>query len=83
MPSEAVGRDFRADGSVVGLTGSHTGVELSLYGLLGAKLGWVEGVEVNLLGLVAGLDIRRPGLKIPGVGRLGLDVVAVETANAQ
>jgi hypothetical protein len=83
MPSEAVGRDFRADGSLVGLTGSHTGVELSLYGLLGAKLGWVEGVEVNLLGLVAGLDIRRPGLKIPGVGRLGLDVVAVETANAQ
>jgi hypothetical protein len=83
MPSEAVGRDFRADGSLVGLTGSHTGVELSLYGLLGAKLGWVEGVEVNLFGLVAGLDIRRPALKIPCVGRLGLDQVAVETANAQ
>lgn len=83
MPSEAIGRDFRADGSLAGLTGSRTGVELSLYGLLGAKLGWVEGVEVNLLGLVAGLDIRRPALKIPCVGRLGLDVVAVETANAQ
>jgi len=83
MPSEAVGRDFRADGSLAGLTGSHTGVELSLYGLLGAKLGWVEGVELNVLGLVAGLDIRRPALKIPGVGRLGLDEVAVETANAR
>ena len=83
MPSEAVGRDFRADGAFAGLTGSHTGVELSVYGLLGAKLGWVEGVEVNLLGLVAGLDIRRPALKIPCVGRLGLDEVAVETANAQ
>jgi hypothetical protein len=83
MPSEAVGRDFRADGAVAGLTGSHTGVELSLYGLLGAKLGWVEGVEVNLFGLVAGLDIRHPALKIPCVGRLGLDDVAVETANAQ
>ncbi len=83
MPSEAVGRDFRADGALVGLTGSHTGVELSLYGLLGAKLGWVEGVEVNLFGLVAGLDIRHPALKIPGVGRLGLDQVAVETANAR
>ena len=54
-----------------------------IYGLLGAKLGWVEGVEVNVLGLVAGLDIRRPALKIPCVGRLGLDEVAVETANAQ
>jgi len=83
MPSEAVGRDFRADGAFAGLTGSHTGVELSVYGLLGAKLGWVEGVEVNVLGLVAGLDIRRPALKIPCVGRLGLDEVAVETANAQ
>jgi hypothetical protein len=83
MPSEAVGRDFRADGAFAGLTGSHTGVELNLYGLLGAKLGWVEGVEVNVLGLVAGLDIRRPALKIPCVGRLGLDEVAVETANAQ
>jgi Protein of unknown function (DUF3750) len=83
MPSEAVGRDFRADGSFVGLTGSHTGVELSVYGLLGAKLGWVEGLEVNFMGLVAGLDIRHPALKIPCFGRLGLDEVAVETANAQ
>ena len=81
MPSEAVGRDFRADGSFVGLTGSHTGVELSIYGLLGAKIGWVEGIEVDVMGLVAGLDLRHPALKIPCFGRLGID--AVETANAQ
>ena len=81
MPSEAVGRDFRADGAVVGLTGSRTGVELSIYGLLGAKLGWVEGVEVDFMGLVAGLDVRRPALKIPCFGRIGLG--AVETASAQ
>jgi hypothetical protein len=43
----------------------------------------VEGIELNLLGLVAGLDIRHPGLKIPCFGRLGLDGVAVETANAR
>jgi len=73
MPSEAVGRDFRADGAVVGLTGSHTGIELTVYGLLGVKLGWVEGIEINLLGLVAGLDIRRPALKIPCFGRLGVE----------
>src|SRR5262249_6048831 len=83
MPSEAVGRDFRADGAFVGLTGSHTGVEVSVYGLLGAKLGWVEGVEINLLGLVAGLDLRHPAMKIPGFGRLGLDEVATETASAR
>ena len=83
MPSEAIGRDFRADGAFVGLTGSRTGVELSIFGLLGAKLGWVEGVEVNLMGLVAGLDIRHPAVKIPCFGRFGVDDVAVETASAQ
>jgi hypothetical protein len=83
MPPEAVGRDFRADGSFVGLTASHTGVELSIYGLLGAKLGWVEGVEVDVMGLVAGLDLRHPALKIPCFGRLGVDAVPFAAATAQ
>ena len=37
------------------------------------KLGWVEGIEVNLLGLVAGLDLRHPGVKLPGFGRIGVE----------
>jgi hypothetical protein len=48
-------------------------MEASLWGLLGVKLGWIEGVEVNVLGLVAGLDLRHPGLKLPGFGRVGVD----------
>jgi hypothetical protein len=72
LPPHAIGKDFRADGSWVGLTASGTGVELALRGLFGVKLGWVEGVEVNVLGAVAGLDIRRPALKLPGFGRIGL-----------
>ncbi len=72
LPPNAVGRDFR-DRIYAGLTDSGTGVELSLYGLAGIKLGWTEGVEVNLLGLVAGLDLRHPGLKLPGFGRIGVD----------
>src|SRR5262249_37270489 len=80
LPPEAIGKDFRADGSVFGLTGSGTGVEASLWGLLGLKLGWVEGLEVNLLSLVAGLDIRRPAIKLPGVGRIGIESA---TATAQ
>jgi hypothetical protein len=35
------------------------------------KLGWVEGLEVNVLGLVAGLDLRHPAVKLPGFGRIG------------
>ena len=41
--------------------------------LAGVKLGWVEGIEVNLLGLVAGLDLRHPGVKLPGFGRIGVE----------
>ena len=33
-------------------------------------IGWVEGIEVNLLGLVAGFDLRSPALKLPGWGRI-------------
>lgn len=69
LPPNAIGRDFR-EGAYIGFSG--TGIEANLWGLLGMKIGWVEGVEFNFLGLVAGVDIRRPALKIPGFGRLGL-----------
>jgi hypothetical protein len=57
-------------------------VELNLRGLVAIKLGWVEGVEVDVLGLVAGLDLRHPGVKLPGYGRIGV-VSPVATALAR
>jgi hypothetical protein len=72
LPSNAIGKDFRSS-PYAGLTDSRTGIELSLYGLVGVKVGWVEGVELNFLGLVAGLDLRHPALKLPGFGRVGID----------
>ena len=66
MPPNAIGKDFR-DGFYAGLTDSRTGVELSLFGVLGIKVGWVEGIELNLLGLVAGLDLRHPGGEAAGL----------------
>jgi Protein of unknown function (DUF3750) len=73
MPPEAIGKDYRIDGAVLGRTGSGTGVEASLYGVLGLKVGRVEGVELNVLSLVAGVDAQHPALKIPAFGRVGLD----------
>jgi uncharacterized protein DUF3750 len=70
LPPNAIGRDFRP-WPYMGWTDSHTGVQASLWGLLGVKLGWVEGVEFNVLGLVAGLDLRDPGIKIPAFGHIG------------
>jgi hypothetical protein len=75
MPPNAIGRDYRPY-PYVGWTDSGTGVEASLWGVLGIKLGWVEGIELNVIGLVAGLDIRHPALKLPGFGRIGFGSVA-------
>src|SRR6266404_7384037 len=43
----------------------------SLGGYLGLTIGWIEGIELNFMGGVLGLDIRRPALKLPAIGRLG------------
>lgn len=75
LPSNAVGRDYR-DGFYAGLTDSGTGLEINLWGYAGVKLGWVEGLEFNLLGLVADIDIRHPALKLPGYGRVGMPLNA-------
>jgi hypothetical protein len=83
MPPEAIGKDFRADGSLLGATASGTGVEFSLYGMLGIKIGRVEGVELNFLSLVAGLDTQHPAVKIPAFGRVGMDPLAAPSAVAK
>ena len=70
LPANAIGRDFRP-GPYFGATDSGTGFEANLWGVLGLKVGWIEGFEINFLGLVAGLDFQRPGLKLPGYGHLG------------
>jgi Protein of unknown function (DUF3750) len=75
MPPEAIGKDFRADGALFGLTESGTGVEMNVFGLLGLKIGRIEGIEVNFLTLVAGVDARGPALKIPAFGRIGFDLL--------
>lgn len=79
LPPNAIGRDYRPT-AYVGWSDSGTGIEASLNGLIGVKLGWVEGVEFNFLGLVAGLDLRQPALKLPGFGRIGLPTL---TATAE
>lgn len=72
LPATAIGKDFPYDGRWLAATPSRTGLRLSLGGYLGLTLGWVEGIELNILGAVAGLDLRQPGLKLPGFGRIGV-----------
>jgi len=72
LPPTAIGKDYRSDGAFFGATPSGTGMQLSLWGCFAVTLAWVEGIEINLLGLVAGVDLRRPALKLPGWGRIGV-----------
>jgi len=72
LPPTAIGKDYPYEGDWIGLTPSRTGVYASLGGYLGFTIGWVEGFEINFFGAVLGFDIRRPALKFPGIGRLGM-----------
>lgn len=72
LPPTAIGKDFPYDGRWVALTPSGTGFRVSLGGYIGLTLAWVEGVEINILGAVVGIDLRNPALKLPGFGRVGV-----------
>ncbi|PYN37292.1 MAG: DUF3750 domain-containing protein [Candidatus Rokuibacteriota bacterium] len=71
LPPTAIGKDYLPGGALAGTTPSGTGVQLSLYGLGGVAVGWDEGIELNFLTLNFGVDLTRPALKLPVLGRLG------------
>lgn len=70
LPANALGKDFRDSWLFVGWSPSRTGIQVSAFGLLGLTIAWVEGMEVNLFGLVSGIDLRSLALKLPGWGTL-------------
>jgi len=72
MPPIAVGKDYLTNGGLFARTPSGSGVQLSLLGVLGLSVGRTEGLEINLLGLIIGIDPLGLGLKLPGIGRVAL-----------
>jgi hypothetical protein len=71
LPPTAIGKDYLPGGAVVAWSPSGRGVQFSLFGLAGLLAGWEEGIEVNLLGLSLGVDVKDPALRLPGLGRIG------------
>ena len=71
LPSNAVGKDYLPTGNLFAVAPSGTGYQFSVNGYFGFLMGFEEGIELNVLGLSAGLDILRPAIKLPGIGRLG------------
>jgi hypothetical protein len=70
LPPTAIGKDFLAGAALAGLSPSGTGAQVSVLGLLGILAAWEEGIEVNLLGLSFGVDVKDAALKVPIAGRL-------------
>lgn len=69
IPPTAIGRDYPASAWLSRAPAG--GWSLSLGGFAGLTVGAREGLEVNLLGLVAGVRFRDPALILPGFGALG------------
>jgi len=70
LPANAIGKDYLPAGEFFAHTPSGTGYQASLAGLFGIIAGGDEGFELNVLGLVAGIDFAHPALKLPGIGRI-------------
>lgn len=72
LPEIAVGRDYPTDGRLLRWDEARKDLRLSLWGYAGVTVGATSGLELNFLGLVAGLDVLRPAIKLPGFGRIGM-----------
>ena len=82
LPANAIGKDYRPISRPMGLSPSGSGWQVSLLGLLGLSVGFEEGVEMNILGLNFGLDLNSPGLRLPFVGRLGVNDTTISNKTA-
>lgn len=71
LPPTAIGKDYLTDG-ILAWTPSGTGFQMSVFGLVGLIVGLREGLEINVLGLVFGIDPDDLAVKLPMVGRVGL-----------
>ena len=70
LPPTAVGKDYSGD-RLITTAPSGSGVQFSLFGVLGLTASAVEGLELNVLGLTFGINPFDPAVKLPVVGRLG------------
>jgi hypothetical protein len=72
LPANAIGKDYPINGSLFDRTPSGTGYQVSMLGVLGVAMGREEGFELNVLGLNFGVDVLKPALRLPFIGRLGV-----------
>lgn len=72
LPTTAIGKDYPVDGRWLASTPSGTGLRFTAGGYGGLTLGWREGIEFNILGAIVGIELRRPAINLPALGRFGI-----------
>ena len=70
LPPHAVGKDFIGPGLAFRRDAGGD-LHVSAGGYAGLSVGPRTGLEFNLLGQTFGIDVLRPALKLPGIGRVG------------
>jgi hypothetical protein len=68
LPPTAIGKDWLGAGRFVTRAPSGTGVQFSLFGLLGVLAAQREGIEFNVLGVSFGANPFRLEARLPGIG---------------
>ena len=71
LPTIAIGKDYLEGGRIVAAAPGGYGFQVSVFGLAGVIVGVEEGIELNLLGLVFGIDPLGLAIKLPCIGRIG------------
>jgi hypothetical protein len=69
LPPTAIGKDYLG-GTVIARSPSGTGGQVSFFGVLGVLVGREEGLEVNVLGAIFGIDPKQFAVKLPLAGHL-------------
>ena len=81
LPAIAIGKDYLGGGRILARSPAGSGFQASLFGLVGVLAGVKEGIEINVLGLVFGVDPLGPAIKLPGIGRLGFGEPGMQGAD--
>jgi hypothetical protein len=58
------------------VTADGAGFRLSFAGYGGVTLGWREGLAIDIAGAAIRIDLRRPAIELPGLGRFGVGLQA-------
>ncbi|MEL6921011.1 MAG: DUF3750 domain-containing protein [Pseudomonadota bacterium] len=72
LPPHAVGKDWLSGGEFLRIDPDGREAHITLFGLAGISVGARSGFELHFLGQTAGVDVLRPALKLPAIGRIGM-----------